>query len=66
LNKGQNGDAIILTTVLETEKLNFGVSYDINTSKLRTASNYRGAFELSLTYIQPQERRKRGVTCPRF
>lgn len=66
LDKGQNVDALILTSVLETEKLNFGLSYDINVSKLKTASNFRGAFELSLIYIQPQERRRNSVTCPRF
>jgi type IX secretion system PorP/SprF family membrane protein len=66
LNKGQLMDALILTSVLETEKLNFGLSYDINVSKLKTASNFRGAFELSVTYIQPQERRRNHVTCPRF
>ena len=66
LSQGQTSDALIMTAVLETEKLNFGLSYDINISKLRTASNFRGAFELSLTYIQPQEKRRSVVTCPRF
>jgi type IX secretion system PorP/SprF family membrane protein len=66
LEKGQVADALIMTAVLETEKLNFGLSYDINISKLKTASNFRGAFELSLTYIQPQERRRNSVSCPRF
>lgn len=66
LNSGQLVDALILTTVLETEKLNFGLSYDINVSKLKTASNFRGAFEMSVAYIQPQERRRNSVTCPRF
>ncbi|MFZ4544253.1 MAG: PorP/SprF family type IX secretion system membrane protein [Saprospiraceae bacterium] len=66
LKKGQTIDALILSTVLETEKLNFGLSYDINVSTLVPASNYRGAFELSITYMQPRQRRGRQVTCPRF
>lgn len=66
LEKGQNVDALIFSAILETEKLHYGLSYDINVSKLQAASNFRGAFELSVTYIQPQERRRVTVNCPRF
>ena len=66
LNKGKSPDALIFSMVLETEKLNFGLSYDINVSSLVPASNYRGAFEFSMTYIQPQTQRRREVSCPHF
>ena len=43
-------DAIIPMVKLEINKLGIGFSYDINTSKLRTASQYRGGLELTLSY----------------
>jgi len=43
-------DALIPVVKLNAGKLNMGFSYDINISKLRTASMYRGGFELSLCY----------------
>ena len=58
-------DAFIVSAVLETEKWNFGVSYDITTSSLTSANNARGAFELSLIYIHP-ERRKYRLECPKY
>jgi type IX secretion system PorP/SprF family membrane protein len=44
-------DAIIPVIKINTNKLSIGLSYDVNTSKLRTASNYRGGFELTLSYM---------------
>ena len=64
--KGKFVDAIIVTSVLEMEKLNIGLSYDINVSNLNVATNYRGAFEISLQYIQPPARKRSKVVCPRF
>jgi type IX secretion system PorP/SprF family membrane protein len=66
LDKGLNIDAIICTAVLETERVHVGLSYDINTSRLVPATNSRGAFELSLIYIQPEGRRRASVSCPKF
>ena len=65
-SKGKSPDALIVSMVLETEKMNVGLSYDINVSSLVPASNYRGAFELSLTYISQQGQRRKVVTCPHF
>lgn len=45
------GDAVILSTGIDYNDLNLGISYDINTSGLKAASNGRGGFEISLTYI---------------
>lgn len=44
-------DAIIPVIKLNTNKLLIGLSYDVNTSKLKTASSYRGGFELTLSYM---------------
>jgi type IX secretion system PorP/SprF family membrane protein len=43
-------DAFIPVLKLYTNKLGIGLSYDVNISKLRTASQYRGGFELTLSY----------------
>jgi type IX secretion system PorP/SprF family membrane protein len=43
-------DAVIPTIKLDYYKLGIGLSYDVNISKLRTASNIRGGFELALSY----------------
>jgi type IX secretion system PorP/SprF family membrane protein len=44
------GDALIPVVKLEFSKMTFGVSYDINISKLRTVSNWRGGLELTAAY----------------
>ncbi|MBL7738256.1 MAG: PorP/SprF family type IX secretion system membrane protein [Chitinophagaceae bacterium] len=44
-------DALIPVVKINTNKLSIGLSYDVNTSKLRTASSYRGGFELTLSYM---------------
>jgi type IX secretion system PorP/SprF family membrane protein len=43
-------DAIIPVIKLNTNKMGIGLSYDVNISKLSTASQYRGGFELTLSY----------------
>ncbi|HKR04210.1 MAG TPA: PorP/SprF family type IX secretion system membrane protein [Bacteroidia bacterium] len=44
-------DAIFPSIGLDYNELNLGFSYDINTSDLKRASNNKGAYEISLTYI---------------
>lgn len=44
------GDAVIPTVKMEFEHFSIGISYDINISKLRVASNWRGGLELTATY----------------
>lgn len=58
-------DAYIVAAILELERLSIGLSYDINSSSLTTASNYRGAFELSLIYTNKEKKRVL-VNCPNF
>jgi len=44
-------DAFFPSIGLDYNELNLGFSYDINTSDLKRASNSKGAYEISLTYI---------------
>jgi type IX secretion system PorP/SprF family membrane protein len=60
-------DAIIPVVKINTDKLSIGVSYDVNTSKLKTASYYRGGFELTLSYMglwNGKNSEARKVECP--
>ena len=66
LDQGFALDAIVFTTVLEMERWNLGISYDVTTSVLSLANNSRGAFELSLIYVHPAQSRKYRVDCPNF
>lgn len=43
-------DAIIPVVKLDYYKWALGLSYDVNISRLRTASQYRGGFELTLSF----------------
>lgn len=46
-------DAIITQVLLEFGNYGLGISYDINTSDLRAATNARGGFEVMLRYRSP-------------
>jgi hypothetical protein len=65
LDKGFQADAITIVGMLELNRWMLGLSYDITVSPLVQANNSRGAFELSLTYFHPGEKRSR-VVCPNF
>ena len=64
----RNKDAFIVQLGLDYQQWNFGLSYDLNVSDLRTATNRRGGLELALTYIfkefKPSTRRYK--VCPSF
>jgi len=64
----RNADAIIASAGFDYYQWNFGISYDINTSDLESASNNRGGLELSVTYIwkvfKPTFRKYKA--CPKF
>ncbi len=66
LEDSVQADALIFNLTLEYDALQIGISYDINTSSLVTASNSRGAYELSLLYTSPSTDRRKKVTCPNF
>lgn len=62
-------DAIIPVVQWELSKFVIGASYDVNISQLVTASQYRGGFELTLSYrglLNNQQSERRQVLCPRF
>jgi len=58
-------DAIIPYLGLEYDDFRFGMTYDYNTSSLKTASQNRGGIEISLIYIHRPNTDK-PVNCPKF
>ena len=63
------GDALQALLGAKYKDLRVGLAYDINTSDLNSASNYRGGFELAANYIvkiykSPVTKTK--ILCPRF
>ena len=62
-------DAIIPVVKMEFKPMAIALSYDVNISQLKTASNGRGGLELSLsyqTYFDRHNSTKDAVLCPRF
>jgi type IX secretion system PorP/SprF family membrane protein len=58
-------ESFIVSSMIEINRFLIGLSYDINLSSLRPASNSRGAFELSMTYIH-EEKSRYNASCPKF
>jgi len=59
------GDAAIPYIGLEFGEFRLGASYDVNISKLKTASESRGGIEISLIYIRRPSTEK-NIHCPKF
>jgi len=62
-------DALIPTIKLDYNPYSFALSYDVNVSQLKTASQGRGGMELSVTYsgfFDRDNSSKNAVLCPRF
>jgi type IX secretion system PorP/SprF family membrane protein len=60
-------DALIPYVGLEFGDVQLGVTYDVNVSSLKPASNMRGGVEISLIYIKkPVDRSLKKLNCPRF
>jgi type IX secretion system PorP/SprF family membrane protein len=62
-------DALIPVLRLDHYNMSIGATYDINISKLSTASQYRGGLEITLSYkgfTRNQNSDARMVRCPRF
>jgi cytidine deaminase len=58
-------DALIPYIGMEINNTRIGITYDVNTSALKTASSTRGGIEISLIYInRPSD--TRNVPCPKF
>lgn len=63
------GDAVIPVAKLYFLPYSIAISYDVNISKLTTASQARGGFEVSLVYQRSFQRynsARDGTRCPRF
>ena len=61
-------DALIFVAGFDYKSINFGVSYDVNFSKLKPASNVRGGLEFSINYIFSRNKYvlKKESPCPIF
>ena len=60
-------DAAIPYVGLEIGEWHFGVSYDVNVSRLKTASNSRGGVEVSLIYVRKYtDPNMKKLNCPKF
>lgn len=62
-------DALIPVLKIDMRNLAIALSYDVNVSQLKTASQSRGGFELSVTYISFLDRNnstRDKVLCPKF
>lgn len=62
-------DAIVPMLKLQTSPLVFGLSYDVNISPLKASSQYRGGFEVSVSYqnfLDRDNTTKNAVRCPNF
>jgi len=62
-------DAFIPVVKIDMRSLSLALSYDVNVSQLKTASQSRGGFELSLSYVGFFDRNnsaRDAVMCPRF
>jgi hypothetical protein len=61
-------DALIPVVKLDMHSLSAALSYDVNISELKTASQGRGGFELSITYIGflDHENARYRMLCPKF
>lgn len=62
-------DALIPVIKIDMNQLSMAISYDVNVSQLKTASQGRGGFELSIAYIGFIDREsssKYKILCPRF
>lgn len=59
-------DAVIPYVGLDYGNFNLGVTYDVNVSSLKTASQSRGGIEISLIYIKKPSDGRRDIPCPRF
>lgn len=61
------GDAIIPYVGLEFGEFQLGLTYDVNVSSLKPASNVRGGAEISLIYIKkPSDPNAKKLNCPKF
>ena len=59
-------DALWLVGGAQIDKLTFSLSYDINISRLRTASNNLGGLEIAAAYIFGSPQKRDPLVCPAY
>jgi hypothetical protein len=59
-------DAIIPYVGLDFGSFTMGLSYDVNVSALKSASQSQGGIEVSLIYIKKSSDGRKEVPCPKF
>lgn len=64
--KGVHNDAVIASTAFEYRNFTIGLSYDVSTSSIIAADGGRGAWELALSYRNPNGQLKKPLTCPKL
>jgi type IX secretion system PorP/SprF family membrane protein len=60
------GDALAASMLMEYSNYAIGISYDVNTSLLKTASSSRGGLEVTLRFVNPNPFMSGSATSPRF
>ena len=58
----RNKDAVIPVLIFEFSQYSIGLSYDVNISKLKTASKGLGGFEISLRFVNPNPFRPKSAS----
>ena len=59
-------DALIPYVGLDFGSFTMGLSYDVNISALKTASQSQGGIEISLVYIKKSSDGRKPIPCPKF
>jgi type IX secretion system PorP/SprF family membrane protein len=59
-------DAVIPYLGLDYGSFTLGMTYDVNVSSLKTASESQGGFEISLIYIKKPTDGRKTIPCPKF
>ncbi len=60
-------DAVIPYLGLDVGSFTLGMTYDVNVSSLKSASESQGGFEISLIYIKkPADGGRKPIPCPKF
>jgi type IX secretion system PorP/SprF family membrane protein len=64
--EGLNNESIIPSIMFEYESWLIGLSYEINLTGITAVNNGRGAFELSVYYVDRDVNFRQAAKCPKF
>lgn len=57
---------LIVSSILEFNRIEIGLSYDISISNIYKINDHKGAFELSLMYTWGKNPKHTPINCPKF